>query len=75
MKKRGEPVGPPAIGLCARCRHRRTVRSDRGAVFIRCARANVDPSLPRYPRLPVLRCHAFEAEATGEDSGETTNSR
>lgn len=73
----GSRTGPelPPLGLCAGCRHRRTVRSDRGAVFIRCAAAAEHPSLPRYPRLPVLRCHAFAPGTTGEPDDEATNSR
>jgi len=48
------------LGLCADCLHARIVRSDRGSVFLRCARAADDPRLPRYPRLPVHSCHAYE---------------
>lgn len=48
------------LGLCAGCRHARIVRSDRGSTFLRCAGADDDPRLARYPRLPVLDCHAFE---------------
>jgi hypothetical protein len=35
----------------------------RGArsLFWRCERADTEPEFPRYPTLPVLRCHGFEA--------------
>jgi hypothetical protein len=32
----------------------------RGSEFWRCRRADQDPSLSRYPPLPVRACHAFE---------------
>ena len=46
-------------GLCARCVHARRVTNDRGSVFVRCAYADVDPSFPKYPRLPVTACAAY----------------
>ncbi|HEV7467254.1 MAG TPA: hypothetical protein VGP96_13190 [Candidatus Dormibacteraeota bacterium] len=50
----------PSPGLCAGCRHGRTVRGAR-SLFWRCERADTEPEFPRYPTLPVLRCHGFEA--------------
>jgi hypothetical protein len=50
-----------APGLCAYCRHLEVLRSPR-SVFVRCARADHDPRLPRYPPLPVLRCAGFEPD-------------
>lgn len=32
----------------------------RGAIFLRCARADEDQSFLRYPPLPVLRCPGHE---------------
>ena len=56
---------PPA-GLCAGCAHRRLVRNTRGSTFSLCRRAAWDPTLDRYPRLPVLSCHGHRREvATG----------
>ena len=43
-------------GLCATCGHVRRVTSDRGSVFYLCQLSKVDPSFPKYPRLPVLEC-------------------
>jgi hypothetical protein len=51
---------PPGAGLCAMCRHRRVIVSDRGSRFVQCALAAVDPRFPRYPRLPVVACAGYE---------------
>ena len=51
------------VGLCGRCRHVKRVRSDRGPVYYLCTRAADDPRLNKYPRLPILKCHAFEEES------------
>jgi len=55
-------------GLCLRCRHVRTVRSDRGSIFYLCRRSLTDPGYPQYPRLPVLFCRGYETQEseTGE---------
>jgi hemoglobin len=50
-------------GLCGGCVHARTVASNRGATFLRCARHDLDPAFARYPRLPVVACAGFEAPA------------
>ena len=52
----------PREGLCATCIHARRVTNDRGSVFVRCAYSAVDPSYPKYPRLPVLACSAYVQE-------------
>lgn len=44
-------------GLCARCLHVKRVDSARGSTFWMCT----EPSLPKYPRLPVVRCGRFGA--------------
>ena len=48
------------FGLCNRCVHQRLVRSGRGSVFTMCLHAKSDPEFPKYPRVPVLECSAFE---------------
>ncbi len=48
-----------AAGLCAGCRHARLNQTRRGPVYLRCQLASTDPSFPRYPRLPVLRCAGY----------------
>jgi hypothetical protein len=47
-------------GLCATCAHARRVTSARGSVFVLCERSRSDPRYPKYPLLPVLRCHGHE---------------
>ena len=51
----------PREGLCATCIHARRVPNDRGSVFVRCAYAAIDPSYPKYPRLPMLACPAHRS--------------
>lgn len=50
----------PPNGLCDSCRHQRVVRNTRGSSFSLCLRSKVDPSYPRYPRVPVLECRGHE---------------
>ena len=64
----GRP-GPPAKdelarlgappGLCAACRHA-AVLGSKSSAFLRCGMAEVDPSFPKYPRLPVLACRGYD---------------
>ena len=42
-------------GLCATCANAKTMTNDRGSTFLRCTH----PDLPKYPRLPVLKCDGF----------------
>lgn len=49
-------------GLCADCRFMRRMQSDRGSVFLLCGKSADDPSFPKYPRLPVLRCRGYEIQ-------------
>ena len=51
-----------SVGLCARCKHVRIIRSDRGSIFYLCRRNATDPAYPQYPRLPVLICRGYEAQ-------------
>ena len=48
------------LGLCADCRFRTTITSDRGSHFYQCQRSLTDSSFPKYPRLPVLQCPGHE---------------
>ncbi len=50
----------PEPGLCGSCRHGRSIVSQRGSAFWLCGRAADDPSFPKYPPLPVLRCRGYE---------------
>lgn len=51
---------PPEAGLCSTCTQVKLIRSDRGSVFYLCQRSFTDPTFPKYPRLPVLRCSGYE---------------
>jgi hypothetical protein len=53
-------------GLCARCTHLRRQSSRRGAVFLRCAKAEQDEAFLRYPPLPVRVCPGFETTQSTE---------
>jgi hypothetical protein len=55
-------AAPP--GLCATCRHA-SVLASRSSVFLRCGRADFDPTFPKYPRLPVLACRGYERVEEG----------
>lgn len=59
-------MSPAEPGLCATCRHSRTVRGSR-STFWMCERSRTDPSFPRYPRLPVLECRGYERR--GDEPG------
>ena len=48
-----------AVGLCARCRHSRSVPAPRATYWL-CERSRTDPRFPKYPRLPVRACAGFE---------------
>lgn len=48
------------LGLCADCRHARTIQSARGSSFLLCGLAATDERFSRYPRLPVLTCPGYQ---------------
>lgn len=62
------------VGLCADCRHMRSVLSSRGSLFYLCQLSEIDPRFPKYPRLPVLRCRGYEQadEAKNSSSHQET---
>lgn len=49
----------PTAGLCGQCLHLEVIRS-RTSTFVRCARADWDQRLTRYPPLPRFTCVGFE---------------
>jgi hypothetical protein len=55
-----DPTEIARVGLCAACIFVRRVETDRRSIFYRCEYSKVDPSFPRYPRLPVIACPAYE---------------
>ena len=59
-----DPSELARVGLCASCVLVRRVESDRQSTFYRCEYSKVDPSYPKYPRLPVRACAAYSPAAT-----------
>ncbi len=53
----------PAPGLCAGCQNVKIIDTRKGSRFYLCQLAEVDPRFPRYPRIPVLRCHGYREAA------------
>ena len=60
----------PSPGLCGSCRHARVITSGRGSVFSLCQLSSVDPSFPRYPTLPVVRCQGYEPVERAADGSD-----
>lgn len=58
------------VGLCADCRHARTVVTPR-SVFWLCELAATDPRYAKYPRLPVLACDGHAPRVPCVPPGET----
>jgi hypothetical protein len=46
--------------------HSRRITSGKGGTFWLCRLAERDPSFPKYPILPVLRCRGYEPAVAGE---------
>ena len=46
-------------GLCGSCRHSQVVEGAKSTFWL-CLRSRTDPSFPRYPPLPVVRCRGYE---------------
>lgn len=55
------PVTDP--GLCATCDFHRVVTGRGETRYWLCRRAQVDPSFPRYPHLPVISCRGYSPSA------------
>lgn len=51
------PVDP---GLCGSCTHARQIVSSRGSRFTLCEAHKINPSLEKYPALPVLACPEYK---------------
>jgi hypothetical protein len=66
MKLFGMNVVDEKIGLCQSCRYARVINTNRGSTFYLCRLAERDPRFPKYPRLPVLACAGYEADADPE---------
>jgi hypothetical protein len=53
-------------GLCTDCQYARRVESARRSAFVLCQRSTFDPTFPKYPRLPVIRCSGYIPSQTGD---------
>lgn len=51
------------VGLCLDCVFMRRMESDRGSTFYLCQLSATDPTFPKYPRLPVIRCSGYKNRA------------
>jgi len=47
------------VGLCLNCEYAKHVEGKESRVYFLCERSLTDPSFPKYPRLPVLRCTGY----------------
>ncbi len=63
---RASAVFGVSAGLCSTCRHAEVLAS-KASSFLRCGRERLDPSFPKYPRLPVVACAGYEPV---DESGE-----
>lgn len=61
----------PNPGLCGTCRYVKRTVTKRESVFYLCLRAQTDPTLRKYPPLPVLRCRGYEADEPGYAPADT----
>jgi hypothetical protein len=65
----------PGVGLCETCANVRVVETRKGSRFYLCMLSETDPRFPKYPRLPVHRCHGYhpagdpEAAAAAAEEG------
>jgi hypothetical protein len=64
----------PDAGLCLTCRFVRLVPSLRDTTYYRCGRSDADPSYPRFPRLPVVRCPGHEPRSTKDTPADDDRS-
>jgi len=72
VKKDAQPAQfEQAAGLCPRCSHVRVIESDRGSRFLLCSLFRSNPRFPKYPRLPVTQCPAFQPDASAWSSRTT----
>ncbi len=63
------------VSLCESCDRVREVLTPRGSRFLLCRLSAADPTYPKYPRQPVVRCRGYrrgegspaERGASGDD--------
>lgn len=47
------------VSLCPSCSFAKEIISGKGIRFLLCEKSQTDERFPKYPRQPVIRCHAF----------------
>jgi hypothetical protein len=47
-------------GLCAHCLHAQRIETSKESRFILCQYSKIDETFPKYPRLPMTSCSAYE---------------
>ena len=60
------------IGLCLNCEYANHVEPKESSVYFSCPRSLTDPTFPKYPRLPVLRCSGY-VKLHGAEHHETAS--
>jgi hypothetical protein len=58
----------PGVGLCETCANVRVVETRKGSRFYLCMLSETDPRFPKYPRLPVHRCHGYQPAGDPESA-------
>jgi pimeloyl-ACP methyl ester carboxylesterase len=61
-------TGSVPKGLCASCKHLRSVASARGSTFVLCELSRTDPRFAKYPRLPIDQCAGYVGTEPGAKS-------
>jgi hypothetical protein len=61
----------PGVGLCETCANVRVVETRKGSRFYLCMLSETDPRFPKYPRLPVHRCHGYHPAGDAEIAATT----
>jgi hypothetical protein len=57
--------------LCETCERRREVVTPRGSRFLLCRLSAEDPTYPKYPPQPVVRCAGYQPkDGLRADRGE-----
>ena len=51
--------------LCETCANVREVVTPRGSRFLLCQLSGTDPTFPKYPAQPVMRCDGYQPGETG----------
>ena len=53
--------------LCEKCALKREVVTPKGSRFLLCQLSKTDPTFPKYPPQPVVRCDGYQPKQAGED--------